>query len=454
MSLPRYRKLITYHLNQHFGLSQAGSSLLTEFLAALCLFLTIAPTFAIYPFILESVGIPAENALLAYCITLSLSSLLMGFLTNLPLVIAPTYALTSLFAYGLIRDGGLSIEHALGTSFIVASLFLLLTLTPVRRAFLEALPPVLQQAFKAALGAWLFFFGLRMIGLSVSHPTNLLALGNISDPAILLAAVSLFFTFSLWQYRANWSFICAFSVSVLLAFFLNLLPEPVRDINFDNPVFYAFKLDLKYVIQAEEYLTPILLILMIIFVESAVLITAAKRLIDHQHTAKNNQTSADKPQKKTKTRGRAMILVAASNIMTSVLGAGPVVMSLNSLIANVIGGRTGLVAVFVGILSLLMIPLLPLFSHIPAFAVAALFMATGLFMLVQKDALTTNAPFEEKLIFWICVLSVLLVGSLTSGIGLSIILYVCLYLGMGKIRQINWGVWFLFLLFLARFLWL
>src|SRR5690606_4887352 len=81
---------------------------------------------------------------------------------------------------------GIPWQGALGIVFYSGILFLLLSLTGLRRRVVEAIPHELKVAITGGIGFFIALLGFKNGGLVVAHPETLVTLGDLSRPAPLL----------------------------------------------------------------------------------------------------------------------------------------------------------------------------------------------------------------------------------------------------------------------------
>ena len=122
-----------FDLDHRFGLSQRGSDFRTELRAGLTTFLTMAYIAFVNPQILADAGMPFAAVFVATCLAAAFSTLTMGAYANYPVALAPGMGLNAFFSYVVVIELGHSWEVALGAVFVAGLLFVLLSLTPVRR---------------------------------------------------------------------------------------------------------------------------------------------------------------------------------------------------------------------------------------------------------------------------------------------------------------------------------
>ena len=131
---------MTATLELFFGLAERGTDVRTKVTAGATTFLTMAYIAFVNPQILSDAGMPFDAVFVATCLTAAFSTLVMGLYANYPIALAPGMGLNAFFAYGVVLGMGHAWEVALGTVFVSGVLFLILSVLPVRRWIIEALP--------------------------------------------------------------------------------------------------------------------------------------------------------------------------------------------------------------------------------------------------------------------------------------------------------------------------
>ena len=105
-------------LERLFGLSGHGTSVRTEVLAGATTFVTMAYIVLVNPAILSTTGMPAAGVAAATCLAAGVGCLLMGFLANYPIALAPGMGLNAYFAFTVVGAMGVPWQTALGLVFI------------------------------------------------------------------------------------------------------------------------------------------------------------------------------------------------------------------------------------------------------------------------------------------------------------------------------------------------
>ena len=166
-------------LQRTFKLSEHGTSVRTELLAGVTTFLTMAYIVLVNPAILSTTGMPLAGVAAATCLAAGIGCLLMGFLANYPIALAPGMGLNAYFAFTVVGAMGIPWQTALGLVFVSGVLFLVLTVAGVRQLIVSAIPRALFAAIAAGIGLFIAFIGLRSAGLVVNNDATLVGLGDM-----------------------------------------------------------------------------------------------------------------------------------------------------------------------------------------------------------------------------------------------------------------------------------
>ena len=154
-----------------FKLSENGTNIKTEFLAGVTTFMTMAYILAVNPLILSAAGMDSGAVFVATALSACLGTLIMAFCSNYPFVLAPGMGLNAFFAYTVVGQMGYSWQVALGAVFLEGILFLILSLTNVREAIFNCIPPALKFGVSGGIGLFITFIGLQSAKLVVDGPT-------------------------------------------------------------------------------------------------------------------------------------------------------------------------------------------------------------------------------------------------------------------------------------------
>ena len=154
-------------IERYFKIREKGTSVRTEILAGLTTFIALAYIIFVNPNILAEAGIPKEAAIASTIWIAALSTMVMGVVANYPVALAPGMGLNAFFAYYVCGTLGLHWTVALGAVFFSGVLFLILTVSHIRQAIINAVPQNLRVAIGVGIGLFIAFIGLKGTGLII-----------------------------------------------------------------------------------------------------------------------------------------------------------------------------------------------------------------------------------------------------------------------------------------------
>ena len=184
-------------LNKFFKLEEKHTSVKTEMLAGLTTFLAMAYILGVNPAILGDAGMDIPAVFMATALSAAVASILMGLIANYPVALASGMGVNALFAYTVCGQMGMSWQAALAAVFISGLIFVVISVTGIRKMIIDAIPVQLKLAIGAGIGFFIAFVGFKNAGIIVANPSTFVGLGNFTDPTVLLAVVGLLITIGL-----------------------------------------------------------------------------------------------------------------------------------------------------------------------------------------------------------------------------------------------------------------
>jgi len=176
-------------IENRFKLAQLGTDFRTESIAGVTTFSAMAYILAVHPATLAAAGMDQAALVTVTALASALGCLLMGWLANSPVALAPGMGMNAFFAYTVCGTMGISWQAALGCVFWNGVLFFLLTLTGVRRRLFDCVPQCLKIGVQCGIGLFIAFIGLSQCGLIVDHPVTMVTMGEMpSAPGLLVLA--------------------------------------------------------------------------------------------------------------------------------------------------------------------------------------------------------------------------------------------------------------------------
>ena len=427
-------------LERQFKLKEHGTDLRTEILAGATTFLTMAYIVFVNPAILGDAGMPKEAVFVATCLIAALGSLIMGLLANYPIAVAPGMGLNAYFAYTVVLGLGYTWQAALGAVFLSGVLFLIVSVLGVREMIINGIPHSMRLGIVAGIGLFLGIIALKNAGVVVANDATLVALGDLHQPAPLLAIVGFLAIVALDRLRVKGAILIGIVAVTILSFF------------FAGNTY-------RGIFSAPPSIAPTLLQLDIggalsVGILNVVLVFFLVELFDATGTLMGVASRAGLLQAGKMTRlNRALLADSSAIVAGSLLGTSSATAYIESAAGVQAGGRTGLTAVAVAVLFLACLFIAPLAGVVPAYATApALFFVACLMVrelgAVDWDDATESIP---------AVITALLMPftySIANGIAFGFISYAALKLLTGRARDVRAIVWIIAALFLFRYAYL
>ena len=432
---------MTATLERYFGLAQQGTDVRTEVAAGVTTFLTMAYIAVVNPQILADAGMPFDAVFVATCLAAAFSTLVMGLYANYPIALAPGMGLNAFFAYSVVLGLGHTWEIALGAVFVAGVLFLVLSVLPVRRWIIEAIPQGLKLAITAGIGLFLGVIALRNAGIIQANEATLVTAGELMAPAPVLALLGFCAIVALSARRVPGAALIGIlgvtAVGLILGVsewqgVASLPPDP-------TPTLLA--LDIAGALQAGMIAVILTFLLIDLFDTTGTLIGVA-----HQAQLLDDRGQLPRMQ-------RALIADSTGTVGGALLGTSPVTSYIESAAGTTAGGRTGLTAVVVAGLFLACLFLAPLAGSIPPYATAAAILYVACLMarpLVGVDW----RDVTESAAAVVTVIAIPLTFSIADGLGLGVLSYVLIKVMAGRRRECSPAVIAVALLFAVKFAWL
>lgn len=422
-----------------FKLHAQGSTVKTEILAGLTTYVTMAYIIFVNPAMLAEAGMDYGAVFVATCLAAALGCIIMGLWANLPIALAPGMGLNAFFTYGVVLGMGHSWQTALGAVGLSGVLFLLLSLFKVREWIINAIPQSLKKAIAAGIGAFLALIALKNSGIVIANSATLVGLGDLTQFEPLMMILGFFIIIGLNEKRIPGSVLIAIlTISVIGSIAGKLqfsgivaMPPSITPTLMQMDISSALELGMLSVIFAFLFVD--------LFDTSGTLIAVTQKadLVDKRGNVPR--------------LGKALCADSTASIVGAGLGTSTTTSYIESAAGVAAGGRTGLMAVTVGVLFILSIFLAPLAGMIPAYATAsAIFYVAILMMFSLKDIdwhdISEAAPTA------IILFMTPLTFSIAHGITLGFISYTLIKALTGKAKELSFSIWLITILLLLKIL--
>ena len=421
-----------------FKLREHGTDVRTELLAGVTTFVTMAYIIFVNPQMMASAGMDAGASFVATCLASMLACYLMGLYANWPVGLAPGMGLNAFFTFTVVADMGYSWQVALGAVFIAGVLFVVMSVTRLRRWMLDSIPIDMRVAMGAGVGLFIGFIGLKSGGIIAASDATFLTMGDLTQAGPLLAALGFILIAILSIRQVPGAIIIGIMVITLTA--LALGEVQYAGLVSAPPSLAPTFLQLDIVGALDVAMTSVIIAFLFVnlFDTAGTLLGVASRagLVDEQGNIQNLD--------------RALKADSTSSVLGAFLGCAPVTSYVESAAGVAAGGRTGLTAVTVGTLFFLAIFFAPLAGMVPAYATAGALIYVAMLMLTGMEALEWS-DMSEVVPALITIVMIPLSFSIANGIAVGFISYVAIKLFVGRRADITLGAWFLAAIFLAKF---
>ncbi len=453
-------------LENFFRLKENGTDVKTEILAGITTFMTMAYILAVNPGILKASGMDAGAVFTATAIGACVGTLMMAFFSNYPFALAPGMGLNAFFAYTVVGQMGYSWQVALAAVFVEGILFIILSLTKVREAIFNCIPPALKFGVTSGIGLFITFIGLQNAKIVVDGPVLVglypfkaaLANGTFSSTGVgaLLALAGILFTAVLLAKNVKGSILFGIIGTWVLGMICEAaglyVPDPKLGMfsvmpNFSGgiaipslaPTF--MQMDFSAILSF-NFIT---IMLSFMFVD---LFDTLGTLIGVASKAK----MLDKDGRLPKIEG-ALMADSVATTVGAVLGTSTVTTFVESSAGVAVGGRTGLTSVTVAGLFLISLFMAPIFLAIPAFATAPALVMVGFMMISSLQHIDFN-DYTEAVPAFIAAIAMPFTYSISEGIAMGVIFYVGINLVAGKDKKPSWIIYVLALLFIFKYIYM
>lgn len=427
-------------LKKLFGFDPAKTTIRTEILAGVTTFLTMSYILAVNPGMFSLLnGMSAGAVFTSTALAAIVGCLVMAFWAKLPFGLAPGMGLNAFFVYTVCMGMGYSWQFALTAVLIEGLIFIVLTLTNLREAIVNAIPTSLKNAIGAGIGLFIAFIGLQNAGVIANNDATLVSLGDITSGSALLALIGLVITGVLVVKNVRGALL----IGILLT---TLIGIPMGITNFGGVVSAPHSISdifCKFEWENVWSLDMLVVVFTFLFID----------MFDTIGTLVGVCTKANMitPDGKIPRVKEAFMADAVATTVGACLGTSTTTTYVESASGVAQGGRTGLTAFVVACCFAVALFFSPLFLSIPSAATAAVLIIVGLFMLepVKNIPLT---DYAEAIPAFICIVMMPLAYSISDGILLGMISYVVLNVLCGNFKRITPTMYVLAILFVLKYI--
>jgi AGZA family xanthine/uracil permease-like MFS transporter len=424
-------------LERVFKLAEHNTTVRIELVAGLTTFLTMAYIIFVNPSILGDAGMPKGAVFVATCIIAALGTLIMGLYANYPIAMAPGMGLNAYFSYVVVLGMGYTWQVALGAVFISGCLFLVVTVTGLRKLIIDGIPHSLRTAITVGIGMFLALVALKSAGVVAASPATFVTLGDLHTPPVILATLGFFVIVVLDRLKVRGAIligILAGDGAVVLRG-RQQVPRRVRGAAVGGAHLHAAGHHGR-----AEGRHP----------ERGAGVLPGRDVRRHRHADGRGQARRAAGARQDGAHEPALLADSGAIFAGSLLGTSSTTAYVESAAGVQAGGRTGLTAVVVALLFLACLMISPLAGSVPAYATAPALFFVGCLMLrdlVELDWDDTTEVIPAAL----TALAMPFTYSIATGLAFGFISYAVLKLFTGRAREVHVSVWIIAAVFLFKF---
>ncbi len=439
-------------LESTFKIQQRGSTLGTELYAGFITFLAMSYILAVNPAILGGIeGIDKGAIFSATAIAAAFATLIMGLFGNYPVMLAPGMSMNGFFK-GMLLSGSVALlwHEALFGIFLSGLVYLVFSLTRIRKTMIEAIPEDLKLSISVALGFFIAFLGLKNAGIVVDNPFVLVGLGDITQPQVAIAMTSLLVALACMVRNIKLATFIAFLVSLLLSLVSDALlgtefaPLPEQWLSVPPSLAPTFGQIFHFEAFTASKLFDLLFIVIIFFIvdffdglSTIVGVGRDAGIIDKDGKVPNARS--------------ALMADAGGTVAGTILGTTSITAYSESGIASSQGARTGLAAVVVAGLFLLSLFFYPVFSLFSTAIVAPAMIVVGIYMVGRLGQIQWEKK-ESRIAAFFTLIFTVLTFSPANGMAMGFIGYAFAMVVSGRGREVHPILYALSAIFLAYLL--
>ena len=439
-------------LEKIFYLSKKHTNIKTEIIAGLTTFLAMAYILAVNPGMLAATGMSQQAVFMATALSSGFASILMGVLANYPVALAPGMGVNALFTYTVCMTYGYTWEAGLATVFVSGLIFVVISVTGIRKLIINAIPKNMKLAIGAGIGFFIAFIGFVNGGIVVADASTLVALGNFKDPVVLLAIAGLLITIVLMVKNINGSVFIGIILTTILGVIMRMcglegisaalpsIPQGFFSLDVDFSTVGAFARGFGDMLSQPTLPVVLFSFLFVDFFDTAGTLVAVGNkigLVNEDGEMANIE--------------KALLADSVGTVVGAALGTSTVTSFVESGSGVAAGGRTGLTAVVTGICFILSVFFYPVLSVVTSAVTAPALIIVGVLMAQQLQEIDWP-DFTTAVPAFLTIIIMVLGYSISDGIAFGFLAYTVSKLSAGKSKEIQPIVYLLDLIFIVYFL--
>lgn len=469
-------------LDKAFKLSEHGTTVRTECRAGVVTFMTMAYIIFVQPLVLAPAmaggfGASAEQlapfqgaVFTATCLSAAVATLLMAFLANYPIALAPgmgeNFFFVTAVLFGVAGASGMTWGAALLAVFLSGVIFTLLSAIRLREMVINAVPESLKHGIAVGIGLFIAFIGLKHAGVIHHDPYTGVTLGNLASKPVLLSAAGFFVTVFLMARNVKGAILWGILLTAVGGMFMQVVDLPQGIVSAPpslGPTFWKF--DWSVFSTASAFFSFFVILLIFLFMD----------LFDTVGTLVGVGTRAGLMKDGKLPRAtRAFLSDSIGTMVGAVFGTSTVTSYIESAAGTESGGRTGLTSATSAVLFLLAMFFRPIAAvvgkgvavgnplvvkapgaqlppEVMLYPVTAAALVVVGALMIKSVGRINWEELSESIPAFLTMLGIPLTFSIADGLALGFISYPLIMVFRGRARKVHWLAYALAAIFLARY---
>lgn len=437
----------------YFKINERGSSIKQEFNGGLVNFLVLSYIMVVIPGLFNGIGGQGLwNAIfVATIISTIIATVCMALYVNLPIVLAPGIGLVS-YGIQLVMQGQYTYPQVMSICFLAGVVFVILTLTGLRKKIINAVPNCIKLAIPAGVGLFVLNIGLGSSNSGILDMLN----GTATSFGPIVAIVSFVIMIVLHVKKIKGGIFIGIVSGTVLDIIIKLCtginPFEVLWTNSWLPPFgdlaenSLFQFDFAGLFSG-DVISGILSVILVIF--AVILIDLFDSVGTLYATAEKGNLLDENGH--VYNENKAMMIDGCGALMSTCFGVMNTTSYVESSAGITSGARTGLSGLWTSLFFLLSLFISPLVMLIPVYATAPALILVGLLMFDSVMKIDYKNP-ATSIPAILTIIIMPLTSNITFGIAIGLISYTLIKLFTGKFKEVNIFTYIISILFIVYFI--
>lgn len=428
-------------ISNYFDFEQHQTSFKTEIIGGLTTFLTMAYVLFVVPDVLSQVGMSKESVFVATALAGAVGTFIMGAIAKFPMVLAPGMGLNAFFAYGVCIGMDIPWQTAIAGVLASGIIFIVISITGIREIVIKAIPNNLKYAVTAGIGFFIAFIGLKNAGIVVGDEATFVALGNLSDKAVLISIFGLLVMAILMARGVKTAIFLGLVLTVICGLLFGIVDPPTAIISMPPSMTSTLGVAIKHI---GDVFTPDMMIVVFTFLFMDFFDTAGTLV------AVGSKAGLLMKDGSVKNGSKALLADSVATCVGAIFGTTNTTSCMESLSGIAVGAKTGFSSVVVSILFLVSLFFSPLLSVVTAQITAPALVIVGSLLCASLSEIEWD-KVEYAIPAFFTILLMPLTYSIGEGIAFGFLSYTIIMLFKGDRKKIHPVMYALSVLFVVYF---